>query len=176
MNLIRKVFTTLGCIFLAALLVTAFVPKAAHGVAAALVQVENTVMTQDVDQPARAPFVVTVTTNAVTNFNYTPVTIPSGQRLVIQNVSITGAAQSIVDNQVEPIQPITILSAGLNGAGSNLYYFAPPQNNQLSTQFYLSTPTTIYADTLAVGPAFAGFTPTFDTFNVVITGYLISNP
>jgi len=129
-----------------------------------------------VAQDARDPFVVTVTTNAVTNFNYTQVTIPAGKRLVIQYVSITGAAQSIVNNQVEPIQPITILNTTVAGGSANLSYFAPPQNNQLSTQFYMTDQVTIYADTSSLGPAFAGFTPTFDTFNVVISGYLIDIP
>jgi hypothetical protein len=120
-------------------------------------------------------FETTVTTNAVTNFTYTSVAIPAGKRLVIQNVSVTGAAESTSG----PIQPITIILATLNGSsstGTNLHYFAPPQNNQLSTQYYGTYQTTIYADSLAVGPAFAGFSPTFDTFNVVITGYLVDGP
>jgi len=41
MNHIRKAFATLGGIFLAALLIAAFVPKATHGLAAVLVQVTN---------------------------------------------------------------------------------------------------------------------------------------
>jgi len=39
MNYLRKVLSTLGGIFLAALLISAVVPKAARGVAAALVQI-----------------------------------------------------------------------------------------------------------------------------------------
>jgi hypothetical protein len=42
MNILRKAVTTLGGVFLAALLITALAPKAARGVAAALVQVTNT--------------------------------------------------------------------------------------------------------------------------------------
>jgi hypothetical protein len=42
MKIIRKVMTTLGSIFLAALLLAALAPRAARGVAAALVQVTNT--------------------------------------------------------------------------------------------------------------------------------------
>ena len=42
MNLIRKVFTTLGAVFLAAILIAALAPKVTRGVAAALVQVTNT--------------------------------------------------------------------------------------------------------------------------------------
>jgi hypothetical protein len=163
MKLSTKTLIGIGAVGLVAYLGTIVAPKAVKAATALLVQ--------DIDQPARAPFAVTVMTNAVTDFNYTPVTIPAGQRLVIQNVSITGLAQA------SPyVVPITVLSAGLNGQGTNLYYFAPPQNNQESTQYYLSQPTTIYADSLAVAPAYAGYTPTTDVFNVVITGFLISNP
>jgi hypothetical protein len=42
MNIIRKAVTTLGGIFLAALLIAALAPKTARGIAAALVQVTNT--------------------------------------------------------------------------------------------------------------------------------------
>jgi hypothetical protein len=42
MNLIRRTATTLGAIFLAALLLAALAPKATRGIAAALVQVTNT--------------------------------------------------------------------------------------------------------------------------------------
>jgi hypothetical protein len=131
------------------------------------------ILVQDIDQPARAPFVTTVTLNAVTNFNFTPVSIPTGQRLVIDYVSITGAATTTSGPYVIPI---VIINAGLNGQGSNSFYFAPPQNPYESSQFYMVQPTTIYADTLAVGPAYAGYPPNFDTFNVVISGHLISNP
>jgi hypothetical protein len=125
-------------------------------------------------QAAGDPFVTTITVDAVTNFNYTSVSIPAKKRLVIDYISLSGAAQSVVNNQVEPIQPIVILNATVAGGTQNLFYFAPQQNNQLSTQFYMAQPTTIYADTLLVGPAFAGFAPTFDTFNVVISGHLVA--
>jgi hypothetical protein len=126
------------------------------------------VPTQDVPDP----FVTTVTVNPVTNFNYTLVPLPAGMRLVIDYVSLSGAAESTSG----AIQPIVILNTQLNGGTNNLFYFAPPQNAQLPTQFYSSEKTVIYADTLYVGPAFAGFTPSFDTFNVVISGHLIPNP
>lgn len=42
MNMIRKSMTLLGSITLLALLLTALTPRAAHGVAAALVLVSNT--------------------------------------------------------------------------------------------------------------------------------------
>lgn len=42
MNIIRKAVTTIGGVFLAALLIAALAPRAARGVAAALVQITNT--------------------------------------------------------------------------------------------------------------------------------------
>jgi len=170
MNRIRKVMTTLGCISLMALLIAAFAPKAVHGVAAALVQVVNTVMTQDVDQPARAPFQVTVPIN-INSFSFTPVTIPSGQRLVVDFVSLSGAAET----SGSYVQPIMVLSSTVGGNNSN-YYFAPTQSTTVPGQYYSNTQTIIYADSLSVSPAFAGYTPSFMAFNVVISGHLISNP
>lgn len=122
------------------------------------------------------PFVVTVPLNAVTNFNYTSVTIPAGKRLVVDYVSMSGAAAGVGG----PIQPIVILAATLTGGLQNLYYFVPQQDSQggaLSSQFYGNQATEVFADdTLLVGPAFAGFSPQFDVFNVVITGHLVDIP
>jgi hypothetical protein len=120
---------------------------------------------------ARNAFAVTVPIN-VNNFNYTPVTIPAGKRLVVQNVSLSGAAQT--DGPY--VVPIIILSASINSASANLHYYAPTPYPTDPSQFYASLPTTVYADTLSVSPAFAGYTPTFMAFNVVITGYLVDLP
>lgn len=152
--MIRKLWKVSGCIILLSGL----------GVSHA-----QTTSTQDVPDP----FVTTVQVDAVNNFNYTPVAIPSGKRLVVDYVSMSGAASG----NGGAIQPIVILDATLIGGAQNLFYFAPPVNTQLNTQYYMAQNTEIFADgTLLVGPAFAGFSPNFDTFNVVITGHLIANP
>ena len=140
---------------------TLVTPKAA--VAAANVK--------DVDQPARAPFQATVQLN-ITNFTYTPVPIPAGQRLVIEYVSISGAAQSSGGG----VQPIALLSVGTAGNPAATYYFAPTQSTTVATQFFHTESTAIYADTLQVGPAFSGFTPSFMVMNVNISGHLVSIP
>jgi hypothetical protein len=57
-----------------------------------------------------------------------------------------------------------------------LYYFGPNPSATTPGQYYFAQQTTIYADTLSLSPAFAGFTPTFMSFNVVISGHLISIP
>ena len=141
--------------------VTAVTPKAA--LAAANVK--------DIDQPARAPFVAAVELN-INNFTYTPVPIPAGQRLVIEYVSITGAAQS----NGGAIQPIALLTTSLANNPGVSFYFAPAADVALPTQFYRGETTAIYADTLEVGPGFAGYTPSFMVMTVVISGHLISVP
>ncbi|MGA3373033.1 MAG: hypothetical protein ABSC48_14850 [Terracidiphilus sp.] len=113
-------------------------------------------------------FQVTVPIN-INNFNFTPVTIPAGQRLVIQDVSLSGAAQTTGTD----VQPIIIFSSTLGSAAANLRYFAPNPSATVPGQYYGDYPTTLYADTLEVSPAFAGYTPSFMSFNVVITGYLV---
>lgn len=123
-------------------------------------------------QTAPVPFVTTVVVNPLVNFNYTQVTIPAGKRLIVDYVSMSGAAFS----SSGAIQPIVILNTTLGTGPGNLFYFAPPANAQLPTQFYMVQPTVIYADTLFVGPAFAGFSPSFDTFSVVISGHLVAAP
>jgi hypothetical protein len=119
--------------------------------------------------PALNAFQVTVPIN-IDNFNFTAVTIPAGQRLVIQNISLSGAAQT---NGTD-VQPIIIFSSTLGSDASNLRYFAPSPSATVPGQYYADYTTTLYADTLSVSPAFAGFTPTFMSFNVVITGYLVN--
>jgi len=120
---------------------------------------------------AKNAFAVTVPIN-INNFTFTPVTIPAGKRLAIQNVSLSGAAQTTGAYVV----PIIILAATLGSDGQNLYYYAPTPYVTDPSQFYLSQPTTVYADTLYASPAFAGYTPSFMAFNVVITGYLVDLP
>lgn len=121
-----------------------------------------------ITDPALNAFQVTVPIN-INNFNFTTVTIPAGQRLVIQDISLSGAAQT---NGAD-VQPIIIFSSTLGSEASNLRYFAPNPSVTTPGQYYADYATTLYADTLAVSPAFAGFTPTFMAFNVVITGYLV---
>ena len=141
----------------ASLATTAVTPKAA--------------IVKDIDQAARAPFQATVTLD-FNNFVYTPVPIPAGQRLVIEYVSISGAAQS----NNGPVQPIALLSTSLAGNPSASFYLAPTPAAALPTQFYHAQPTTIYADSLQIGPGYAGYTPSYLILNVVVSGHLIAIP
>ena len=144
-----------------ALATTTVTPKAA--LAAALVK--------DVDEAARAPFQTTVTLD-FNNFVYTPIPIPSGQRLVVEYVSISGAAQS----NSGPVQPIVLLSSSVAGNPGATFYMGPRPAATLPTQFYHSQPTTIYADSLQIGPGYAGSTPAYMIMNVVVSGHLVAIP
>jgi hypothetical protein len=119
--------------------------------------------------PALNAFQVTVNID-VNNFTFTAITIPAGQRLVIQNISLSGAAQT----NGAYVQPIILFSSTLGTEPSNLRYFGPSPSATAPGQYYADYPTTLYADTLSVAPGFAGYTPTFMNFNVVITGYLVN--
>jgi hypothetical protein len=123
---------------------------------------------QTVPYPALNAFQVTVNVN-INNFVYTPVTIPAGQRLVVQNISVSGAAQT----NGAYVQPIILISSNLNSGGASTRYFSPNPSATAAGQYYADYSTTLYADTLQVGPAFAGYTPSFMSFSIVITGYLV---
>jgi len=112
-------------------------------------------LVQDVDSPGRAPFQASVTIN-VNNFTYTSVTIPTGKRLVVDYIEAHGAATS----SGGPIQPIADIAVGVAGSSNANYYFALTPS-QAPGEFYMSAPTKIYADTLAVGPAYSDTVPTF---------------
>ena len=111
------------------------------------------------------------TTITITNFNFTVIPIPAGKRLVVQNVNMSGGA---IANPY--VVPIVLFVSTLGSEPSVYHYFAPPKNLQDSTQFYEDKQTTIYADQLSVSPAYAGFTPSFMSFNVTVEGYLVDAP
>ncbi len=103
MNLAKKSLMFLGFVVSVAALVSVLAPKATHALVAALVQVTNTTanpaVTQDADKATRIPY--------QSNYNY-PATdagvvgytvssfaaVPTGYRLVIQNVSAFVWAES----------------------------------------------------------------------------------
>lgn len=158
MKLIRKAFTNLGSIFLAALLIAAFAPKAARGVAAALVQVTNTasnaVPTED--GPGNFPFVAAGlcaasfgNSDCAANqggFNV-PATTSTGaavKRLVIEDVSAScdmnpGSALSTRVIVTLPADTVDVLNRGIT------QYFFPVTS--VGGNFGVThSPARIYAD------------------------------
>lgn len=157
----NRLLTLAGALALLAVLGKFYAQPVMAQVRAALVQ--------DVDQPARAPFQAVVPVN-INNFNYTSVSIPTGKRLVVDFVSLDGATQS----SGAYTQPIILLNSSVAGNPSATYYISAAQSTIAAGQFYQMQPVTIYADSLSVGPAFAGFSPSFMSFNVIISGHLIA--
>lgn len=103
------------------------------------------------------------------------IAIPAGQRLVVDFVAINGIAQSLSG----AIQPSIILQSSLNGGNTANYYMQPgptPVNIPGTNQLYLAQPVKVYADTLFIVPAYAGFAPSTYIFNVGISGHLIPVP
>jgi hypothetical protein len=158
MKLFKRTMLVLGALAVIVVFVATVTPKAAHALAAALVQ--------DVDQPARAPFQAAFTVTSVSGF--TPVTIPAGKRLVIDFINIGGEATT----NGTYVQPVVILRSTLGGVITD-YNFAPTPS-PAPTEYYLNLPTTIYTDNLSLGTGFNGSTPLFIGFDVVISGHLIN--
>ncbi len=106
-----------GALVLGTLIVAA--PKAAHAIAATLVQVTNTaanpVLTQEVD--SKNAFQASITLGLTSQ----PISIPSGQRLVVDFVTVSGVANSLSG----AIQPTIVLSSTLNGGAPVHYYLDP---------------------------------------------------
>ncbi len=130
-------------------------------------------LVQNTDEPARAPFQTTVSLNFSTSTLFVSVPIPSGKRLVIDYVSVSGAAAS----NSGAIQPVIILESSVAGSPSVNYYLQQTQSPLVTSQYASAGPMTIYSDSLAVAFAYSGFAPTapgFAVFNVCISGHLIT--
>jgi hypothetical protein len=136
MSLIRKAVSALGGIFLAALLMAALAPRATHAVVAALVQVTNTAANPVPVTQASAfhPFQSSCTAEYTIGASGTRcfvATVPAGQRLVIQTVS--------VDNVVD---------AGLRSESTGFSFFAGDGSVSLvlfiNTPFTAATPNGVY--------------------------------
>jgi hypothetical protein len=166
MNRLPKSLLSFGAVALAAGVLTLAFPRAAHAVAAVLVEVTNTrsnpVPNQDVDAPGRHPYQQSCSTTSITCFM--PV-VPPNTEVVIQTVSMTfsgGTPGSL------------ILSSVGGGVGVNTYI---PLVAEPDGSFAVTQPLTQYADP-------GGSTSCSDStiahsagsFTCTITGYSISLP
>jgi hypothetical protein len=145
MNRIQKLATTLAGMFFAVLLLVAFVPQAARGVAAALVQIINTaanpVPNRDVDNGPRQAVTLQASCSTIESVvfeeqNGTGVQyiVPAGKRLVIEFISgnfttPAGAhlANAFIFGNTSSGQYADYLSPNLVTAGNfNVYQLAQP--------------------------------------------------
>jgi hypothetical protein len=140
MNTIRKALTTLGGIFLAALLIAALAPKATRGIATALVQVTNTSANPvpTVSADANFPYDALLCTNECSplpeSFSV-PSTTTTGvpvKRLVIEDLNVICNAGSpgvvgldvppSADNNAIPLSTIFFHQFLLSASGSGESY------------------------------------------------------
>ena len=142
-------------------------PKAAHSLAAALVQVANTAA-----NPA-----LTESVNAKNAFQtevsfYAPgtqsVVIPAGQRLVVDFVNIGAYAGP------GTFEPYIVLQSSLNGGGSANYAFDPAPTTAPGTNV-TSQAAKIYADALSVAVGVSGGVA-LNAIYVEISGHLVAVP
>jgi hypothetical protein len=114
MNHVRKLLSTLGGIFLAALLVAALAPKAARGVAAVLVQVTNTTSNPVpmIDSFKSASHLVELQCGSTLHSANTcsgivrgtfqdPFKVPAGQSLVVTSIVTTAIPSQLDTVQLE---------------------------------------------------------------------------
>jgi hypothetical protein len=148
-------------------------PRAAHAIAATLVQVANTsanpVLVESID--AKNAFQMTLILSTV---SLTPVPIPAGQRLVVEFISIGGTASSTSG----ATQPVVVLESTLNGGpvGEFVFDLTPTPVPLPAGTFVLNQPTKIYADTLNMGLGDSGATITGSYIGVTISGHLVAIP
>ena len=128
-------------------------------------------LVQDVDQPARAPFQAVVSITSTTT-GYIAVPIPSGKRLVIDQVTANGYAQTTSGPW---IQPIILLNSSVAGNTGAIYYLGPT-NPTPNGQYYQTWPLKIYSDSLFVGYGYSGYQPSGFVFDVIVSGHLVSLP
>jgi hypothetical protein len=169
MNILRKAITTLGGVFLAALLITALAPKAARGVAAALVQVTNTstnpvpTVSADANFPYEAFLCIGNCGTAPTSFSVpsTTATGVSVKRLVIEDLNTFCSAGSEI-LQLEVPAP-----ADTNQPGVPIAYLFLETDAAFGGSIGHAI-VRIYADPLAT----VSFNGSSGTCSANVTGYL----
>jgi hypothetical protein len=181
-NVARKSVSTLGGIFLAALLIAALAPKATRSIAVALVQVANTpsdpVPNRDVDDRDRADIgyaACNVRSSSGLGIvsNDSCFTVPAGRRFVIDQVDglcTTGSGNAV---------GFATLSFTTGGLATTAYLVLTPQAPLFgAVEYTLNQPVHYVADpgsTLGIGAETSDLTgDTFCTFN--FSGHFVSYP
>lgn len=175
MNFLKKAVTTLGGIFLAALLIAALAPKATHGLVAALVQVANTTSSpvpvtdiKDQNPYQDSEFITQSSANCpagarcIVNFK----TVPAGYRLVITSAS---AAYQLTAGGTNAYVQLSSLPSGA------FQLLPPPADIGLNFRL-VSSPLTFYVEAgdtpqmLMNGPVVVD--PTVGAEGIIV-GYLV---
>ncbi len=158
----KKHLVTLG-VFCAVIVVgSVAVPRSA------LAQAIKAALVRDADLPARQPFQRNIIVN-LNDFSYQNIPIPTGKRLVLEYVSVSGGAASTQGG----VQPIILINSSVAGSPQMNFYLDMTQSVTAPMQFYKSEVVKIYADTLAIGFGYSGYTPYQLAAQVQISGHLV---
>jgi hypothetical protein len=193
MKQVRTVLSSFGGIMLAALLITALAPKAARGIASALVQIANTRSAPvPVDTVRRsASNFITLTAGGSSNSPATtwtqlnpdrsssvlPFVLPAGEQLVVTDITVTAVCFGScppVGTQVSVVMPD---NEGFGEAGP--FFYSTSMNYQQSEGSSLFG---VHTDHLTSGLVFSALPAAFfnvdfgnyagEIFSVTIQGYL----
>jgi hypothetical protein len=172
MNILRKAVTTLGGVFLAALLITALAPRAVRGITATLVQVTNTSANPvpTVSADANFPYEAVLCAgecDGVPNFFSVPSTTTTGvpvKRLVIEDLNTIcggGAGNAAISLDMPP-------SADTNRIGGSPLIYSFLLTSSPIGESYGHAIVRIYVDPLAT----VEFGGTEGVCQVEVTGHL----
>ena len=167
---IPKSVVSFGAVALVALVATLAFPRAAHGIAAALVQVTNTadnpVQNQDVDALGRHPFM----SSCSGDDSCTLSAVPVGKEWVIQTISV---AISIPTNSPPAIAELETVTGGATGIPVEF-----PVVSVISGFGYALQSVTAYADAGSAPVCTFVPSPLLKGANIAcsISGYAISMP
>jgi hypothetical protein len=174
MKNVKSILMGAGSVVLAGLSLALFAPRAAHALAATLVQVTNTsanpVIGQDVDSPGRSPYYQTVSCySASTNQceAFFPA-VPANMRLVVQyinsSVDTPTALQSAeFDVGGTIFMPILHTLQGNDSAGNKIYVASQPM-----LYYFEAGQQPRFVDNAQAGSF------TFMSGAVTLTGYLVN--
>jgi hypothetical protein len=179
MSMVRKALSALGAIFLAALLIAALAPKAAHAIVATLVQVANTsanpAITQGVPNLASQIVTLTASIDADSFTKVAPFYQVSPQGGSSGTVYVTPSTQSLVITSIE--------FAPAGGSGNLNLDFLNGFSLETYEQWNVSAGSITnlqYPTGLVLGPNVAPILvpnsgSTTASFNVYLHGYLTAN-
>ena len=173
MNISKSTLAVAGCLSLAILTLPMAFPKAAHALAATLVQVTNTasnpVISQDVDSPARSPYYKSVTCYSASSNQCAaqfPV-VPANKRLVVQQFfgSVDTPTSLSVGEFVQGdsiLIPILFTYQGPDPANNKIYVA-----NQPILYYFEAGQAPSFSMNAASGPF------VFMSGSVTLTGYMV---
>ena len=166
----RVVVLTLSIIGLSLILGVA-TSRSVRAAVSALVTVSNTSANPVPNQSVEAKNAFQTRVYLTLSSNSHQITIPQGQRLVVEFVT----SDCLVNSGQGTTQPVVQLQSDLfGGAGASYIFNLVP--SPVQGQFYSAQPAKIYADSLFVAIGYSGTAPVSNSCGVAVSGHLVPVP